>query len=46
MTDRGLVPRPDLMLSAIAADYLRNPVRSIRVTACRRSINNILVETY
>jgi len=32
MTDRGLVPRPDLMLSAIAGGYLRNPVRVKRVT--------------
>jgi len=32
MTDRGPAPRPDLMLSAIAGGYLRNPVRSRRST--------------
>jgi hypothetical protein len=32
MTDQGQVPRPDLMLSAIAGGYLRNPVRSTRMT--------------
>ena len=32
MADRGHVPRPDLMLSAIAGGYLRNPVRAARTT--------------
>ena len=32
MTDPGPVPRPDLMLTAIGGGYLRNPVRSRRVT--------------
>lgn len=32
MTDPGLVPRPDLMLTAIGGGYLRNPVRTRRVT--------------
>lgn len=32
MTDRRQASRPDLMLSAIAGGYLRNPVRARRVT--------------
>lgn len=32
MTDRRQFSRPDLMLSAIAGGYLRNPVRARRVT--------------
>jgi hypothetical protein len=32
MTDPGLEPRPDLMLTAIAGGYLRNPVRARRIT--------------
>ena len=32
MTDPGLVPRPDLMLTATGGGYLRNPVRTGRVT--------------
>jgi hypothetical protein len=32
MTDQGPVSRPDLMLSAIAGGYLRNPVRATHVT--------------
>lgn len=32
MTDPGLEPRPDLMLTAIGGGYLRNPVRIRRIT--------------
>jgi hypothetical protein len=32
MTDPGLEPRPDLMLTAIGGGYLRNPVRARRIT--------------
>ena len=32
MTDPGLEPRPDLMLTAIGGDALRNPVRVRHVT--------------
>jgi hypothetical protein len=32
MTDPGVEPRPDLMLTAIGGGYLRNPVRARRVT--------------
>ncbi len=32
MTDPGLAPRPDLMLTAVGGGYLRNPVRASNAT--------------